>query len=355
MKISPVKYHCFLTCLLLTTAGATSCKNDKKEASKAAAAAKPSSVSADAYVVAPQQYARTYTTSGSILPNEAISLMPEVSGRVTAILFREGAAVRKGQTLVQLYDADLQANVDKLRAQRQLQKTTESRQAELVRIGGIARQDYDATRTNIQAIDADIEAAQAGIRRMKIVAPFDGTVGIRQISTGAVITPSTIITTLQQTYQLKIDFTVPDQYRSQISNGQRIFFTVDGMLDTMQATVAAIDPGADPATRTLKLRATVPNNAGKLTAGSFAHVIIPFGSAQSAILIPSQAIIPTTRDKKVARLRGGKAELITVQTGDRTADRIEILNGLQQGDTVLTTGLMQVKPGMAVKVRAVVR
>jgi membrane fusion protein (multidrug efflux system) len=150
-----------------------------------------------------------------------------------------------------------------------------------------------------------------------------------------------------------MDFTVPDQYRNQLRLGQEVRFFVDGMLDTLSGRISAIEPGADATTRTIRVRALVPNAAGKLTAGAFAHVIIAFTGEDKSILIPSQSIIPTTHDKKVAVLRGGKAALITVETGDRTEDRVQILSGLEIGDTILTTGIMQVKPGMEVKVKKV--
>ena len=128
-------------------------------------------------------------------------------------------------------------------------------------------------------------------------------------------------------------------------------FTVDGNLDTLLGKIAAIEPGADAMTHTVRARAIVPNPAGKLVAGSFAHVTIPFGTSGQSLMIPSQAVIPTTRDKKVAVVRSGKAELVTVVTGDRTADQVQILSGLNAGDTVMITALMQVKTGLDVTVQ----
>ena len=224
------------------------------------------------------------------------------------------------------------------------------RQKELVDIGGISRQDYETTQTGIATIDADIDVQEAELRRTKIVAPFDGIVGIRSISTGAIVSPTTTIALLRQVNPLKMDFSVPEQYHSYIKTGKSVFFTVTGIEGNKVGTIKTVDPGADMTTRTVKIRATVPNSNRELVAGSFAEVMIPFQSNNDALLIPSQAVIPTTREKKVALVKNGKAELVTVELGARTEDKVEIVKGLQNGDTVLTTGLMQVKQGMDVTI-----
>lgn len=350
----------FLVKLLLVFNGlalliASSCNSKKNDAAvKGGASARPKNVVADGYVVKSSAFSNTYTASGSLLPNEEVELHPEVAGRITTINFREGARVRKGQLLIQLYDADVRAQIQKLQAQKSLQQATARRQAELLKIGGIARQDYDVTVTSIASTNADIAAAQANLSRMRILAPFDATIGLRNVSLGAVVSPTTVVATLQQLHPLKMDFSVPDQYRDALRIGQEVRFLVNGRIDTLLGHINAIDPGADVGTRTIRVRATVPNANGDLTPGSFAHVVVPLATNPSAILIPSQAIIPTTRDKDVALVRNGKAQIIPVRTGLRTSDRIEITSGLKQGDTILTTGLMQVKPGMDVKVRRVI-
>jgi membrane fusion protein (multidrug efflux system) len=175
-------------------------------------------------------------------------------------------------------------------------------------------------------------------------------VGIRSISVGAVISPTTVVTKLQQINPLRIDFMLPDRYRDKIVNGKEVFFSVSGSLDTLSGNIKAIEPGADVNTRNIRVQATIPNKNNKLISGAFAHVIIPFSSNNNALLIPAQSVIPTTKEKKAAILRNGKAEIVTIVLGTRTTDKVEILSGLQAGDTVLTTGIMQVKQGMEVKV-----
>lgn len=350
----PCSSPALLLSVLATFLLLNACKNKDKDAAQAkGGAGRQRVVTAEAYVVKLTPFAPVYTASGQLLANEAVEIHPEVSGRVTGLYFHEGSHVRKGQLLVQLNDADVRAQIAKLKAQRALQQSTQARQEQLLRIGGISRQDYEATLTEVKSVNADIAVAEANLARLRILAPFDGTIGLRNISVGAIVSPTTVVATLQQTSPLKLDFAIPDQYRSYLQMGKGLRFYVEGMKDTLHGKIEAMDPGADPVTHTLRVRAVVPNADHKLLPGAFAHVIVPFGSKDESILIPSQCIIPTTRDKKVALLRDGKVELQTVQTGDRTSDRVQITQGLDAGDTILTTALMQVKPGMEVKLSKV--
>ncbi len=322
--------------------------NGKKDAAPKGGQSR--ALSAKGHVVSAGSFSDMYATSGSLLPNEEIDILPEIAGRVTGIHFKEGAYVQKGQLLVQLYDQEIRALLQKLKAQKQLQQNTEGRQKALVEIGGISKQEYETTQTQIQSIDADIALAEAQLRATKIIAPFSGTIGIRNISEGAVVTPSTLIATLQQTNPLKMDFDIPDRYRKNVAAGKEVLFSVTGIKDTLNGKIIAVDPGADNVTRTIRVRATVSNPGDKLVAGSFASVQVPLESDDDAILIPSQSVIPTTKDKLVAVVRGGKVSLTKVQLGTRTSDKVEVLGGLNPGDTILTTGLMQAKDGMDVVV-----
>jgi membrane fusion protein (multidrug efflux system) len=348
MTVKPAIYTfaslAIITCTLLA------CTEKKKEA-ELKSGGKPNILNAEGYVVKPMPFQTNYIASGSLLPNEEIKILSEISGRVTNISFTEGGHVSKGQTLVTLYNRDIKAQIEKLNTQRELQVKIGARQGELVRVGGISLQEYETTTSQIKTIDADIAYTQAQLRKTTVLAPFSGRIGIRNISIGAVITPSTEIATLQQTEILKMDFTVPDQYHDEVVKGKKVYFTVTGTQDTFTATVGATEPAADPVTRTLKIRALADNKNQKLIPGSFTRVIIPFNNKQGAILVPPQSVIPTTREKVVAVVKNGKAAMVPVKLGQRTNDVVEILQGLNPGDTILTTGIMQVKPGMTVKVR----
>lgn len=324
------------------------CHEKKEEVNKTA---KSSVLNAEGFIVKPMPFQRDYTASGTLLPNEEVQILPEVSGRVTSISFAEGTTVKQGQMLLNIYNADIKANIQKSKAQRQLQEKIKSRQAELLRIGGISQQDYETTAAQIQSIDADLAFSEAQLRKTSIVAPFSGRIGIRNISVGAVVTPATVIATLQQTRILKMDFTVPDQYRDEVTTGKKVTFTVTGKPDTFSGVISALEPAADAITRTLRVRAIVQNEEHKLTAGSFTHVVIPFDNNKNALLVPSQSIIPTEREKQVAVIMGGKAKMTTVKIGTRTNDLVEVVQGLKEGDTIITTGIMQVKQGMQVQVK----
>lgn len=328
-----------------------SCKSGKEEDRKAGG--KPKGLKAEGYVLTAGVFQNDYHASGTLLPNEEVDIHPEIAGRITSINFKEGSFVRKGQTLVTLYDADIRAQIQKLKAQKALQSKIQDRQSELLKIGGISKQDFETTETQIASIDADIAIQEAQLRKTKIVAPFDGIIGIRSISNGAIVSSTTSIATLQQVNPLKMDFTVPEQYFRNLKVNQLVYFNVSNDTADRTGKIAAIDPGADVNTRSVKVRAIVPNEKGRLVSGSFAEVRIPFESDNNALLIPSQAVIPTTRDKKVAVVKNGKADFVVVELGARTADKVEVIKGLTSGDTVITTGLMQVKPGMEVTINKI--
>ncbi|RYZ47957.1 MAG: efflux RND transporter periplasmic adaptor subunit [Sphingobacteriales bacterium] len=335
-----------LPCLVLITF--ISCKNNKESANNAKGG-KPKGLRAEGYVIIQQSFQKDFNASGSLRPNEELEIHPEISGRITSINFKEGGNVGKGQTLIQLSDADIRAQIQKLRSQRALQQKLLERQEDLVRIGGISRQEYETTQTGIASINADLAFQEAQLRKTRIVAPFSGRIGLREVSLGAIVSPTSVVATLQQVHPLKMDFTVPDQYRNSLSQGKVIFFEIEGQ-EPLSGKITAIEPGADPSTRSVRVRASVPNTGNKLAPGTFAHVTIPFESSANTMLVPSQAVIPTTRDKKVAIVRKGKAELVVVELGTRTNDKVEVISGLVPGDTVITTGIMQVKPGMDVTI-----
>ena len=333
-------------CLFVSACGGGKAKDVKKPEG-------PKGLQAEVVVVMASSLNSMYQSSGNLLANEEISVYPEVSGRITAINFKEGTNVRKGDLLVQLNDTDFKAQIQKLVVQKKLQLTTKGRQDELLAINGISRQEYDVTVAQIASIDADIAFNEAQLRRLQIRAPFDGVIGLRNVSVGAVVSPTSLITVIQQVHPLKLDFPLPEQYQGVVKNGDEVRFTVAGNTDTMKGKVIAIQPGADATTRTITMRAVVPNPNRILVPGSFANVFLNLKTDNNAITIPSQCIIPTSRDKKVAVLRDGKAKMVTVVTGMRMTEDVEILQGLQPGDTVVATGIMQVKDDMPVKVTKV--
>jgi len=334
----------FLCATLFSLSG---CGSSKAETPKTGTAP---ILQVEGFLVTEAPLQSTYQSSGTLLPNEEISVFAETPGRITHIYFKEGAFVKKGTLLVQLYDEDVRSQLQKLKAQKGLQLTTQKRQNELLEINGISRQEVDVTQTQIASIDADIALVDAQLRKLKIYAPFDGVIGLRNVSEGAIVNSASLITTIQQINPLKLDFALPVQNSKQVKVGSEVTFTVAVTKDILSGKVSAIQPAADASTRTITVRAIVSNSNGHLVPGSFADVSIPLSENSHAITIPPQAIIPTTRDSKVAILKNGKADLVTVKTGMRMSDKVEVTSGLNAGDTVITTGIMQVKSGMDVKI-----
>lgn len=327
----------------------SACKGDKDD-NKGQHGGKPKGLKVEGYIVTPTEFQNKFSASGSLLPSEEIEIHSEISGRITVLNFIEGSHVKKGQTLVHIYDADIKAQIQKLKAQKELQQKIINRQHELLKIGGISQQDFETTETQISSINADIAIQEAALRKTVIVAPFDGVISIRNVSNGAIVSPTTLIATLQQISSLKMDFTVPEQYSNSLRNNQEVFFSITGDTNIYTGKIMAIDPSANMATRSVNVRAVVPNTKEKLLAGAFAEVNIPLAADMNALLIPTQAVIPTTREKKVAVVKDGRATLQTVALGDRGNEKVQIIKGLSAGDTIVLTGLMQLKPGMDVTI-----
>lgn len=330
--------------LLLVCACSISCSS-KKEEPKNASAPKPGGGGPyDAIIVQSVSIDRSVQTPGTILPNEITELHPEISGRVTGIHFSEGAFVKKGTLLVKLFDADLQAQLNKLQVQLKLAESTEKRQAELLAVNGTSQQEKDNATLVVSNIKADMEILKVSISKTEIRAPFDGRIGLRLISPGAYVTPATIITNIASTNQIKLEFPVPEQYIRDLTPGTGVSFTMTGNATTYGAQVMATDNQISSDTRNLKVRALVRNADAAVKPGAYANVLFQVGSNRPAMMIPTQSVIPQTRGKKVIVVRMGSAVFQNVETGYRDSASVEILSGLMVGDTVLTSGLLVVKP-----------
>lgn len=314
--------------------------NDKKDKTQAFLTA---------YVVKPTQLDKTITVSGTLKSFDETVLMPEISGRVVKINLPEGKFVKEGTLLVKLFDGDLQANLNKLKAQLAILEQTNERQSELMKVSGLSQQDYDQTVLQIQSTKADIEVLQTQIRKTEIRAPFDGVIGLRNISVGAIVNASTSLATIRTVDKLKLDFSVPEQYSSELKPGMKIQFTVRGADKHYDAIVMATEREIEQDTRNLKIRAGVNSKSDGLTPGAFATVELILGKNDQALMIPTQAIIPSERNKSVIISKDGKATFVKVKTGVRRESSIEILGGIQKGDTVVTTGILFIKDGMKLK------
>ncbi len=314
--------------------------------------------SVNGFIVVSQRLREDVVSSGSLLASEQVDVYPEISARIIQLNIQEGQPVAKGALLVKLFDTDLKAQLQKLQAQADNARRTEERNKQLLARGGISQQEYDIVTTNLRSSLADIELVKANLQRTEIRAPFSGVIGLRNVSNGAVVSPSTLIARLQQISSLKLDFSIPEKYGASVHNGSQISFLVDGSGKTSQGVVYAIEPGVDEQTRNLRIRARVNNaSAGNgqplFRPGTFARVTLTIQNDQS-LVVPTQAVIPQTRTNQVIVIKNGKALFKDVKTGLRTAGTIQILSGLQMGDTVATTGLLFLKPDSPVKVGKVI-
>jgi membrane fusion protein (multidrug efflux system) len=308
----------------------------------------------EGFVVKASVIQQLISISGTLKPFEETVLMPEVTGRVVQINLPEGKYVKQGTLLVKLFDDDLQAGLKKAKTQLEIAEQTQKRQNELIKISGISQSDYDQAVLQVNSINADIEVLKAQIRKTEVRAPFDGVIGLRNISVGAEVTPSTACAVIRSLQQLKLDFSVPEKYSSQIKSGMKVKFSVQGDDTKHDATVMATEEGIDVTTRNLKARAVVKNKDAALKPGAFANVELDLNEIKDALMVPTQAIIPQERDKQLIVAREGKAKFISVTTGVRQASMIQVLNGIAPGDTIVTTGLLFLKPGAQLKISKVV-
>jgi membrane fusion protein (multidrug efflux system) len=314
----------------------------------------PKELSVTGFIVKPQSLDNGIVASGTLLANEEVELHPEVAGKIVELNLNEGTAVSKGTLLVKLFDADLQAQLRKLVLQKDAADKTEQRLKQLLTINGIGQQEYDNATTQLNNIKADIDLTQAQISKTEIRAPFSGVVGLKNVSNGAYVSPTTSIATLQQIDPLKVDFTVPEKYFSSLTKGDVIKFSIDGSSEIFSGKVFAIEPKIDEATRSIKVRAMVQNSKTKLFPGAFAKIDLGLKTVEGALMVPTQCIIPDARNKKVIVVKGGKAKFVVVETGVRKESNIQIVSGIEPGDTIVATALMYVKPDMGINVVKVI-
>jgi len=323
--------------------------NTKKEK---AALATPTvqTVHAECYVAGLTQADYSFRAVGRIKPNESVNLVSELSLRLLKINFREGSRVKKGELLFQLDDSEWQASIDKVQARLDLARETEKRNQVLLGSGGTSQQVYDESVSNRKVLEAEVKALHVLIEKAKIKAPFSGTIGIRNISEGAFLTPGIVLTSLDDLSKLKLDFTIPESYATTLKTGDPLNFRIDGIPDVQEAVIEAIDPSIDAKTGVLRLLAIVRNPHPSLKAGVAVSLEINVKSAAPSLYIPTQALIPTPGGYSAYVLKGGKATYGPVTTGIRAETMVEILNGIVPGDSVLVTGFMKVRPGSVVKI-----
>lgn len=346
-KRIPSTYISLYTILFCLTFAA--CK-EKKEKPKGGDEKKDKPTIVDVMVAASQPVTNVIEANGTIIPGESTELRPEVSGRLTYLNVPEGKSVAQGTVLARINSADLEAQVQRTKVQVETAKKTEERLRKLLEVNGINQSDYDAALNTVNTLKADIAYTQTLIDKTIIRAPFTGTVGLRQVSPGAYVTPTSILATMQQLGKMKIDFTLPEENSDLIRIGSVVKVKLEGRDTTLRrATVIALEPQANRLTRNLIVRALLDDS--RVNPGAFAKVIVSSSNGKKAIMIPTNAIIPDDRNNQVILVKGGKASFVNVQTGIRTANNVEITQGINEGDSVVVTGVLFAKPDAILKVR----
>lgn len=288
---------------------------------------------------------------GTLAAGESVVIRPEIAGRVVELHFREGQAVARGAKLVTIDPSEYQANLASSAAQARTETQKYDRAKELKDKNFISQEALDIAKGSMDGAMARQRRDQVQLEKTEILAPFSGIVGLRQISPGAYVKAGDDIVRLESISTLKMDFRVPEVYLSKLQLGQEVGIRVDAYPnETFPGKVYALEPGVDEKTRTVVVRAQVPNPSSKLRGGMFARVQVLLETRPNAVLIPEQAIWPQGRETFVYRVVDGKAALTKVEIGTRRPGEVEILKGLAANDTIVTDGQIKLKDGAPVMV-----
>lgn len=327
----------------------SSCESKKEDANPAKKDAPPI---VDVIVADPQSITNTLEANGTVIASQYVEIRPEISGRLTYLNIAEGSTVSKGTVLAKINDADLEAQLNKVKVQLRLAQVTLDRYGKLLEIQGINKADYDVALAQVNSYQADINVLQAELAKTVVRAPFTGVLGLRQVSSGAYVSPQTLITTLQQLGSIRVDFTLPEAYTNLLQKGENVVVEADAIGGTRRrATIMAIEPQISTATRNVIIRARLTESEG-INPGSFVKVYVDAGDANS-IMVPANAIIPDASAKYVVVVKNGKAKFTEIKTGIRNEGGVQVTSGLQPGDSVVVTGVLFARPNSPVTVRSI--
>ena len=305
-------------------------------------------VSVDISIAMAQKVEKLIEANGTVLANDFVEIHPEINGRVVFLQIPEGKFVKAGTILAKLNDADLQAQLEKIKVQLELAQINEQRNKQLLNVRGINQSDYDISLQQVKSLKADISYTQSLIDKTIIKAPFAGQLGLRQISVGAFINNTNTIVTIQKIDQLKVDFTLPEANQSYVSVGKSIQVVGAGNEGIkLNAVIIAIEPQVIASTRNIKVRASLK---GKLLPGAYAKVYLGQNKQQPSIMVPSNIIIPDSKNKQVVVVKNGQAKFVNVETGYRTESAVEITKGLNIGDSIVVAGMLYVRDGSTLKI-----
>ncbi len=328
---------------------------DKKEGDK-----KPGSnqqnqtITVEGFVLKSEVLDNDIRSIGNIKANEEAEIRSEISRKIRGIYFKEGTYVSRGQTLFKLDSDDLTAKLRRQQIDEKLAISKLEREKQLIEKGLTSQEEYDVMESTLEQIRAELAITRIDISKTYVRAPFSGIIGLRNVSSGAYVTPQTVLTTMQDVSKVKIDFSIPERYIYLFQKGQKIKFKVEGLDGEFEAEVYAYEPKVENNTRSLVLRAITNNEGRKLMPGTFANVTFLISENKDAIMIPTEALIPKLKGQSVYVVRDGKAVLTEVEIGVRTESLIEIRSDqIKAGDTVVTTNILRLRDKAPVKVEKV--
>lgn len=307
-------------------------------------------LSVNAKILKPHLLTDEILAVGRLVPDEEVQLSFETSGKITGIYFKEGSHVRKGMLLAKVNDQQYQAQLVRLEAQLPLAEERVYRQNALLQRDAVSKEALEIVKTELATLKADIDKIKAQIEMTELRAPFDGVIGLRQVSVGAYASPTTVIATLTSVKPIKVEFSVAERYANEVKKGTNLTFQVNGSIETYHAQVYATESSLDPETHNLPVKALYPNSNGELMPGLYADIRLKQKEIENAIAVPAEAIVPEMGKSKVFIYRSGKAEPVEVTTGLRTEAEVQILKGLSEGDTILTSGTLQLRKGSVVEI-----
>jgi membrane fusion protein (multidrug efflux system) len=288
---------------------------------------------------------------GALRSNESVMMRPEVAGRIASIGFRDGQPVKRGQLLVQLDAALNEAEVAQARAELDLARSTLKRTEDLASKNFVSGSAQETAASNVEVLAARLKLAEARLAKMRIQAPFDGVVGIRNVSVGDYVKDGADLVNIEDIGTLKVDFRLPERHFAQMRSGQAVEVTADALPNNRyRGTIEAINPRIDANGRSLEVRARLTNSDGRLRPGMFARVRVIVGERANALLVPEEAIVPLGDDFFVFTVVDGKANRIRVKLGVRRNSQVELLDGVKVGDKVITAGMRVQRDGQPVRI-----
>lgn len=344
---------CCFSIAVLTGLLAAACGGDSSGQVPRKPGGARNSIPVEAVIVQTQPLDNRITTTGTLLANEEVQLRSEISGRVTGVFFEEGKRARKGDLLFKINDRELRAQLKRTEAEEKQATDDEARKRRLFDSKSVSQEEYDKTLNALHMAQADREALEAQLAETEIRAPFDGVVGLRHVSAGGYVTPDILAATMQDIDPMKVEFSVPEKYAALIKNGTPIQVRVGESPEAFDGKVYAVESKIDPGTRTITARGQIPNPTGGLIPGAFAKIEISIENLNDAIVVPSGAVVPDITGESVFVCRDGKAKVISVKTGVRTENGIQITQGLAANDTLIVTGLLQLADGKPVQIKAI--